>query len=118
MRRTRPAADDVWALLRQHRTMPETTTGCRFPAGTAIAVVATTAFLAGCGGAAAPSAAVLPQSGSLAAVQSQFIDVVARVSPTVVQIQTALGLGSGSCTTPTGTSSPMRTLPAARRDSS
>ena len=38
---------------------------------------------------------VLPASGSVAAVQKQFTDVVARVSPTVVQIQTTQGLGSG-----------------------
>src|SRR4051794_17591180 len=96
MRRTRPAADDVWALLRQHRTMPETTSCCRLGAGAAIAMVATTAFLlAACGGAVAPPAAVLPPSGSVAAVQKQFTEVVALVSPTVVQIETARGLGSG-----------------------
>jgi S1-C subfamily serine protease len=96
MWRSRPAADDLGGLLRQHRTMPETTTCCRFGAGAAIAVVAASAFLlTGCGGAAAPPAAVLPPSGAVAAVQRQFTDVVARVSPTVVQIETARGLGSG-----------------------
>ncbi len=78
--------------------MPETTTRRhrRRRAGAAIAVVATTtALLAGGGGAAAPTSAVLPPSGSVAAVQKQYTDVVARVSPTVVQIQTARGLGSG-----------------------
>src|SRR3954447_1603277 len=96
MRRTRPAADDAWALVRQHRTMPETTTCCRPGAGAALAVVATTALLlAGCGGAPPPPAAVVLPSGLLAAVQRQFTDVVARVSPTVVQIRTAQGLGSG-----------------------
>jgi putative serine protease PepD len=93
---TRPAADDVRGLPRQHRTMRETTTRRRLRARAAIAVVATTAaLLAGCGGAVAPPAVVLPESGSVAAIQKQFTDVVARVSPTVVQIQTAQGLGSG-----------------------
>jgi len=76
--------------------MPQTTTRRRLRAGAAIAAVATTAaLLAGCGGAAPPPAAVPPVSGSVAAIQKQFTDVVARVSPTVVQIQTAHGLGSG-----------------------
>ncbi len=67
--------------------MPPTTTRRRLRAGAAIAVVATTAaLLAGCGGATAPTAEVL---------QNEFTDVVARVSPTVVQIQTPQGLGSG-----------------------
>ncbi len=75
--------------------MPETTTRRRLRAGTAIAVVATTAaVLAGCGG-AAPQAVVVPPSGSVAAIQKQYTDVIARVSPTVVQIQTPQGLGSG-----------------------
>ena len=76
--------------------MPETTTRRPLRAGAAIAVVATTAALvAGCGGAEAPPAAVAQESGSVAAIQTQFTDVIARVSPTVVQIQTAQGLGSG-----------------------
>jgi S1-C subfamily serine protease len=76
--------------------MPETTTRRRLRAGSAIAVVATTAaVLAGCGGAAAPQAVVVPPSGSVAAIQKQYTDVIARVSPTVVQIQTPQGLGSG-----------------------
>jgi putative serine protease PepD len=96
MPRSRPAADDVRGRLRQHRTMPQTTHRRRLRAGAAIAVVATTAaLLGGCGGAAAPPAVVLPPSGSVAAIQKQFTDVVAHVSPTVVQIQTAQGLGSG-----------------------
>ena len=76
--------------------MPEITTRRRLRAGAAIAVVATTAaVLVGAGGAETPPAVVLPESGSVAAIQTQFTDVVARVSPTVVQIQTARGLGSG-----------------------
>ena len=76
--------------------MPETTTRRRLRAGAAIAVVATTAaLLAGCGEAAAPPSVVLPPPRSVAAIQKQYTDVVARVSPTVVQIQTPQGLGSG-----------------------
>jgi putative serine protease PepD len=76
--------------------MPETTSRRRLRAGAGVAVVATTAgLLAGCGGAVAPGPPVLPESGSVTAVQKQFTDVVARVSPMVVQIQTAQGLGSG-----------------------
>lgn len=37
----------------------------------------------------------VPVSDSAAAVQQQFLDVVHRVSPAVVQIQTEQGLGSG-----------------------
>ena len=76
--------------------MPKTITRRRPRAGAAIAVVATTAaLLAGCGGATTTPAVVLPESGPVAAVQTQFTDVIARVSPTVVQIQTGQGLGSG-----------------------
>jgi putative serine protease PepD len=77
-------------------SMPESNTRRRLGAGAAIAVAATTVTLvAGCGGAAPQRAVVLPDSGSVAAIQQQFVDVVARVSPTVVQIQTTQGLGSG-----------------------
>jgi len=75
--------------------MPKTITRGRLRACAAVAVVTTTAaLLAGCGGATTP-AVVPPQSGPVAAVQTQFTDVIARVSPTVVQIQTGQGLGSG-----------------------
>ena len=52
--------------------------------------------LAGCGGddTSAPAAG-LPESGGALAVQDQFVEVVDRVSPQVVQIQTDRGLGSG-----------------------
>jgi putative serine protease PepD len=52
--------------------------------------------LAGCGGddSSAPAAAV-SESEPAAALQKQFVDVVDRVSPRVVQIQTDKGLGSG-----------------------
>jgi S1-C subfamily serine protease len=96
MPRTRPAADDVRGLSRQHRSMAATTLNL-LRAGAAAAAVAITAVLVvGCGGAAPPpAAAVSLQSGPVAAIQKQFTDVVARVSPTVVQIESAQGLGSG-----------------------
>jgi putative serine protease PepD len=53
--------------------------------------------LVGCGSQAsgdAPSSG-LTQSTAVAAVQSQFVDVVDQVSPQVVQIQSSVGLGSG-----------------------
>jgi putative serine protease PepD len=55
------------------------------------------AALVGCGGQAssdAPASGV-QQSANASAVQTQFVDVVDRVSPQVVQIQTSQGLGSG-----------------------
>jgi putative serine protease PepD len=76
--------------------MSRTITRRGLRAGAAIAVVATTAaLLAGCGGAKATPAVDPPGSGAVAAIQTQFTNVVARVSPTVVQIQTRQGLGSG-----------------------
>jgi putative serine protease PepD len=96
MPRSRPAADDERGLPRHHRSMPKTATRRRLRVGAAIAVVAiTAAIVAGSGGAETPPAVVLPESGSVAAIQKQFTDVVARVSPMVVQIQTEQGLGSG-----------------------
>jgi S1-C subfamily serine protease len=54
------------------------------------------ATLAGCGSdSSSPAAAVIPESQGALAVQTQFTDVVAKVSPQVVQIQTSQGLGSG-----------------------
>jgi putative serine protease PepD len=67
----------------------------------AVAVAAPTlmsvAVLAGCGGdggSTDASAPPLRESTGAAAVQRQFVDVVDRVSPEVVQIQTDHGLGS------------------------
>jgi putative serine protease PepD len=72
--------------------------------------VAAAIGLAGCGGharsaharaastatpAPAPAAAAGSGGGSASAVQRQFVAVVQRVSPSVVQIQTSQGLGSG-----------------------
>jgi S1-C subfamily serine protease len=96
MPKSRPAADDERRRPRHHRSMSKTTTRRRLRVGAAIAVVAiTAAILAGSGGAETPPAVVVPESGSVAAIQKQFTDVVARVSPMVVQIQTEQGLGSG-----------------------
>jgi putative serine protease PepD len=52
--------------------------------------------LAGCGGddTNAPTAGI-PESEGALALQDQFVEVVDRVSPQVVQIQTTEGLGSG-----------------------
>ncbi len=53
------------------------------------------AVLAGCGDAGSSSASGTPVSGGATAVQQQFVRVVDRVSPQVVQIKTNQGLGSG-----------------------
>jgi S1-C subfamily serine protease len=59
------------------------------------ATLAGVAALAGCGG-DSPSASVTPAgSNGVAALQQRFRDVVEKVSPQVVQIQTSRGLGSG-----------------------
>jgi len=52
------------------------------------------AVLAGCGS-DSPAPSAPPQSNAAAALQQQFLDVVRRVSPQAVQIQTQRGLGSG-----------------------
>jgi putative serine protease PepD len=51
--------------------------------------------LAGCGDDTGTSNAGIPESSGAVAVQDQFVQVVDRVSPQVVQIQTSQGLGSG-----------------------
>ena len=52
--------------------------------------------LAGCGGDNASTATTgIPESTGAVAVQDQFVQVVDRVSPQVVQIETSEGLGSG-----------------------
>ena len=53
------------------------------------------AVLAGCGDDDSPSAIGSSTSGGATAVQDAFVNVVDRVSPQVVQIQTNEGLGSG-----------------------
>jgi putative serine protease PepD len=59
-------------------------------------MLACLAVLAGCGTADNNSpVGALPESGGAKAVQDQFVEVVDRVSPQVVQIQTDRGLGSG-----------------------
>ena len=55
------------------------------------------AVLAGCGSddSGGSSVAGTPVSAGATAIQNQFVDVVDRVSPQVVQIETDVGLGSG-----------------------
>jgi len=53
------------------------------------------AALTGCGADSTPSDPGSSVSGGATAVQDQFVNVVDRVSPEVVQIQTDQGLGSG-----------------------
>lgn len=53
------------------------------------------ATVAGCGGGSGSSDASTSVSGGAAALQRQYVKVVDRVSPQVVQIQTSQGLGSG-----------------------
>jgi S1-C subfamily serine protease len=71
--------------------MPILTTRRRLLAATALLLAAA---LAGCG-AESPAPSAVPESNAAAALQQQFHDVVRQVSPQVVQIQTARGLGSG-----------------------
>jgi putative serine protease PepD len=79
----------------QHRCMIELFTRRRLLAASAPLLVALAA-VAGCGGDdSSGSHAGIPESGGARAVQDQFVDVVDRVSPQVVQIQTDRGLGSG-----------------------
>jgi S1-C subfamily serine protease len=60
----------------------------------AAAVPVLAGAIAGCG-AESPAPTASPQPGAAGALQQQFLDVVRQVSPQVVQIQTARGLGSG-----------------------
>jgi putative serine protease PepD len=62
---------------------------------TAAPILVIVAALAGCGSDAPTPVAAIPETASATAVQTQFTDVVAKVSPQVVQIQTSQGLGSG-----------------------
>ena len=75
--------------------MPKVNNRRRLLAAT-VTMLASLAVLAGCGddsdGAAATGA---PVSAGATALQDQFVNVVDRVSPQVVQIQTDVGLGSG-----------------------
>ena len=67
----------------------------RIPARAALVpLLAGALALQACGSSDTPRATVPPSNAS-AAVQQQFNDVIRRVSPQVVQIQTSRGLGSG-----------------------
>jgi S1-C subfamily serine protease len=77
----------------------------RSVAGLAAALVLAAALtLAGCGpaGTAAPTATSTAVSASAEALQQQFVQIVKRVSPSVVLIQTSQGLGSGIVYDPNG----------------
>jgi putative serine protease PepD len=92
-------ADELRAAPGQHRAMPKVTDRTRRRALLAAApMLLSVAALAGCGGAPATGdvpASGIPESRGAAALQRQFVNVVDRVSPQVVQIQTDQGLGSG-----------------------
>jgi S1-C subfamily serine protease len=60
----------------------------------AISILAGTALLAGCGGGSS-SGTTTSTSANALALQDQYVNVVDRVSPQAVQIQTDKGLGSG-----------------------
>jgi S1-C subfamily serine protease len=71
----------------------------RRPAWRPVAVTALSlgalAALAGCGASSSPTATVPGQTVSATTLQSRFVAMVGAVSPAVVQIQSAEGLGSG-----------------------
>jgi putative serine protease PepD len=58
-------------------------------------VLAGLALVAGCGGGTSDPTGPSTAPGAAATVQTEFVDVVKAVSPSVVQIQSATGLGSG-----------------------
>jgi len=65
-------------------------------AAAAVMTVATVAAIAGCGTASGPtSTPPVRETADTQSLQQQFVNVVSRVSPEVVQIQTNQGLGSG-----------------------
>jgi putative serine protease PepD len=86
-------ADDVRVTEGQHQSMLKHTS--RRLAMAAAAPMLVALAVAGCGDGTSTSNAGIPESSGAAAVQDQFVQVVDRVSPQVVQIQTSQGLGSG-----------------------
>jgi S1-C subfamily serine protease len=58
-------------------------------------LLASLALVAGCGGAGPPAGSSATTSPTAHSIQTEFVDVVKTVSPSVVQIQTSTGLGSG-----------------------
>jgi putative serine protease PepD len=93
--KTRLRADDAGAVRGQHRGMINVNSRrCALAASASMLVCL--AALAGCGGDDnTPSDSGSSVSGGATAVQRQFVEVVDRVSPQVVQIETSQGLGSG-----------------------
>ena len=65
------------------------------PLAAAAAAVGALAAAAAGGAVAAPARTVAPAPTLLAALENQYVQVVKRVAPAVVQIETADGLGSG-----------------------
>lgn len=65
------------------------------PLAAAAAAVGALAAAAAGGAVAAPARTVAPAPTLLAALENQYVQVVKRVAPAVVQIETAEGLGSG-----------------------
>jgi putative serine protease PepD len=88
-------ADDAGSGGGQHRRMNYVSNRRRALAASASMLVVLAA-VAGCGGDDSSSSdSTSSVSGGAAAVQRQYVQVVDRVSPQVVQIQTDQGLGSG-----------------------
>jgi putative serine protease PepD len=87
-------ADDARAAGGQHRVMIKLPDGRRGRAAT-IPILVCLAVLAGCGAGSRSSGTGSSASGAATDLQNQFVNVVDRVSPQVVQIQTNQGLGSG-----------------------
>jgi putative serine protease PepD len=95
-RKTTLEADELRRAVGQHRAMPNATRARRVLAAT-VPLLIGVAALTGCGGASSdevPSSGLSEASGA-AGLQRQFVKVVDHVSPQVVQIETARGLGSG-----------------------
>jgi putative serine protease PepD len=62
---------------------------------TTLAVVAAAVPVAGCGSSHVATSADPPPATKIASLQQQFVSVIKRVSPSVVQIRTERALGSG-----------------------
>jgi S1-C subfamily serine protease len=91
--KTGPPGDDAPAAGGQHRGM--LTIPSRRCALAAVPMLLAVAAVAGCGTDSESTTSGIPQDLGAASLQRQFTDVVAKVSPQVVQIRTDQGLGSG-----------------------
>ena len=61
----------------------------------AAAVLAAAAILAGCGGGSDSASTTTGKNRDITALQTGFVDTIRSVSPSVVQVETNAGLGSG-----------------------